>query len=312
MRDILRAASDDYGLSLSYMAEGAIEELEGRNASAADAFANALEYARHAGDRRAEAESVGRLLLNIILGETPVPTGIDRCEQLLTEWADQPRVLASMMDSYALLLAMAGRSTDALAAARQALTIVTELDDGLNEGLYRGQTLGVLLALAGDLPGAATEATRGCDLLITFGARAWLASAACVAGEAELAQGHVELAERWLNESNESSLASDIDAHARSAALGARLAVHHGDLAQAEHLIVAARDLVDGTELLYLRGIVAAATGCVRWAAGDTQGAVEFMREAAALHDQKGDVARARRARLLEDEPARAHQMSLA
>ena len=203
---------------------------------------------------------------------------------------------ASTLDTYALLLAMADRTQEAIQSEERALAIATDRNDRLGEGLFRGQTLAVVHSLSGDLNAAYTEARRGCELLLGLEAQAWLSSAACVLGEIELARGNAAQAEHWLALAESSSVATDFDARTRAAVLKARLRVIAGALDEAQTVIGATVKLVDGTELLYLQGIVAAADACVAAAAGDAPMALRRLAEAAQTHDRKGDVARSRRA----------------
>ncbi len=295
LRARTEATQDDHVIALLDMAEGAVAELEGRNSDAAQAFSSALEKAARGDLGRLRGEALSRLLLNELLGTTPVQLVLGRCEQVLGQ-PNEPNVTASTLDTYALLLAMADRSQEAIQHEERALSIAADLDDRLAEGLYRGQTLAVVHALSGDLDAAYAEAQLGCDLLLSLEAQAWLSSAACVLGEIELARGNTARAEHWLTVAETSSVATDFDARTRAAVLKSRLAVISGHADEARTLIGATVKLVDGTELLYLHGIVAAADACVAAATGDTPIAVARLAEAAQIHDRKGDVARSRRA----------------
>ena len=300
LRALAEATNDDHVIALLGMAEGAVAELEGRNSDAARAFSSALEKAQRSDLGRLRGEALAKLLLNELLGTTPVELVLRRCEQILAQ-QPEPNVMASTLDTYALLLGMADRTHEAIQHEERALGIVADLDDRLDEGLYRGQTLGVLHALAADLDTAYEEARLGCELLLNLEAQAWLSSAACVLGEIELARGNIAEAERWLSVAESSSVATDFDARTRAAVLKARLAIISGHEEEARTLIGATVKLVEGTELLYLHGIVAAADACVAAATGDAAIALLHLAEAARIHDRKGDVARSRRARELAE-----------
>ena len=311
IRANLEAAADEYGLALSYMAEGEIDEFEGRNGAAANAYANALDHAQRAGDRRVRAEATSRIKDNLIFGATPVRVVIDRIEQAFGDWVDQPLVTASLLEGYAQALAMDGRLDEALEAIRRGLSIVVELDDGLRHGSYRSHTLGAILALRGDVTGGGDEAVKGCELLLGLGAHAWLATAACVAGECQLAAGQLDFARHWLNQAVKHSLATDIDAQARAAALRARLQAAAGKMDEAGQTIDTAAEAVGQTELLYLRGIIATAGGVVARLAGRGSEAQRQWAEAIELHERKGDVTRARRAEEIRDDPDAATHIAL-
>jgi len=300
LRAAAEAAKNEQVIALSRMAEGAVEELEGRNSAAARAFSAALEMAERHDLGRLRMEALSGLLLNELLGATAVSAAVTRCEQVL-EQSNEPHVLAATLDTYALLLGMSDRTHDAIAAEERALRIAADLDDRLHEGLYRGQTLAVVYALAGDLERAQVEARRGCELLLNLEAQAWLSSAACVLVEIEISRGNLQEADRWLSVAEASSVATDIDARTRAAVSRSRLALIGGEPEVARALIGVAAKSVEGTELLYLQGIVAAAEASVAAATGDRPLALRRLAEAAQIHDLKGDAARSRRARELAD-----------
>jgi predicted ATPase/class 3 adenylate cyclase len=301
--EVLRAADDAAGLAICRLAEGTILELEGRNSAAAGAFRDALVHAGRANDRRSETESLSKVIYNLVLGEAPVDAGLERCEEVLRKWPDQPLMVSTTLDSYALLLALRGRYDDAEQAERRALDIVTELDDSLNEGLFRSQSLAVILALAGRLGPAATEARAGCELLERLGARSWLATSACILAEIAHAGRDAEGARHWLAIGEQAAVKADTDAWTRARATRARLDAGAGNLEQAHAIVREGRTMVDESELLYLRGITAAVEGELLWLMDRSDEADRRFEEAIALHERKGDLARADRVRRMREQP---------
>jgi serine/threonine protein kinase/tetratricopeptide (TPR) repeat protein len=301
---VLGAADDAAGLAICRLAEGTILELEGRNSAAAGAFRDALVHAGRASDRRSETESLSKVIYNLVLGEAPVAAGLERCEEVLRKWPDQPLMVSTTLDSYALLLALRGRYDDAEQAERRALDIVTELDDSLNEGLFRSQSLAVILALAGRLEPAATEARAGCELLERLGARSWLATSACILAEIAQAGRDAGGARHWLAIGEQAAVKADTDAWTRARATRARLDAGAGNLEQVHAIVREGRAMVDESELLYLRGIMATVEGEVLRLSDRPDEADRCFEEAIALHDRKGDLARADRVRRMREQPA--------
>jgi len=296
------ASSDRQTVAYWRMALGSIHELEGRSGAAAAEFAQALALAEAADLPRIRGDALARVLLNELLGATPVADILARCEQVIAA-STEPHVLASTLDSYALALTMAGRLDEAARAEERAIGIVNELDARLDEALYRAQTVTVTGALAGLLEAARAEGERGCTTLLELEAHGWLSTAACILGEICLATADLDAAERWLGTADQVSTSSDVDARVRALVLRARLLSYRAQPEAAAPFIREAHQLVDGGELLYLRGVVAAAEACIARAASDEATAQMLFEAAAQLHARKGDVAREQRARSLSADP---------
>jgi class 3 adenylate cyclase/tetratricopeptide (TPR) repeat protein len=309
---LLKESHDAEGLASQRMAEGTIHELEGRNGAAAEAFADALALARAAENHRLQHDATARVLLNVVLGETPVSIGLERCEEVLAEWGDQPRVMLIALDSYASLLGLAGRFDEGIEAERGALAIAADLNDRVNEGLLRSQGLAMILALRGDLREAAEEGHIGCKLLEQLGAHSWLATSASLLGEILLATGDVEGARHWLSVAERATVSEDIDAVTRGLVLRARLAVVDREADAGFTYAHRAMSAVEGSELLYLRGIASAGIANVLWSMNRTEEARELYLQAIALHERKGAIGRADRVRQMMEMPELAGRVPLA
>src|SRR5207248_1934788 len=83
-----------------------------RAGEAEEALKRAIEHARHAGDRRTEAQSLHFLVGTAFFGPKPLDAAISLCEEILEEPAQQRRVVASALLAQALHLQ--GRADEAL------------------------------------------------------------------------------------------------------------------------------------------------------------------------------------------------------
>ena len=126
----------------------------GQFARGEEALERALTHARAAGDRRQEAEIVGRLGFAAWSGPMPVPEAIERCNHLLVEVGDDTFITAGGRRWLASLVARQGRFDEARALLGEAVAAYEELGRSLNTTSASAFGYGDVEWLAGDLAAA--------------------------------------------------------------------------------------------------------------------------------------------------------------
>jgi tetratricopeptide (TPR) repeat protein len=235
-------------------------------------------------------------MADLLVGPTPVPAAIHECRQVL---AEAPRALGgsvAVTGTLAVLLAMNGEFAEArrlLLQMHEMLKTVGSRATG-NSMLWAGR----VEVLAGEPTAAERYYRRGLDLMCQIdeiiAAQAFaplLANALCALGRADEAACQLEnVPEPWEGGSNRNR-ASWLAARARVCAL-------RGESDAAQQFATEARTLLGTTDLLDLRGDVAATVAEVLSAAGDFDASRQAATEAVRLYQQKGNLVAARAAHL--------------
>ena len=133
----------------------------GQFASGEEALERALRHARAAGDRRQEADIVGRLGFAAWSGPMPVPKAVERCNELLVGAGDDTFVAAGGRRWLASLIARQGRFEEARALVAEAVAAYEELGSSLNATTASAFGYGDVEWLAGDLAASERALRRG-------------------------------------------------------------------------------------------------------------------------------------------------------
>jgi class 3 adenylate cyclase/tetratricopeptide (TPR) repeat protein len=282
---IFAQLDDELGLARSWHVLATEHRRKGQLGESARASELALDHARQAGDRRAEARSVDALCTALLYGPAEATAAIMRCQEMLEHAADTPQMEANVLASLGGLYAMREQFDDARAAALRAEQIYLELGLKLAfAGLT--QVAGPIELLAGDPVAAAHVIRRGYDVLheigVTGDSDALLAEALYQQGAHDQA-GHVV---RGCGTS-----VSDSDVTPRTIMLGveAKLAARAGDggveNARKAVQLAAATDAIN----LHADALVNLAE-TLRLLGREDEWA-EPMQHAADLYERKGNIA---------------------
>ena len=275
----------------------------GQLAFGEEALERARVHARAGGDRRQEAEIVGRLGFSAWSGPMPVDEAIRRCGDLLEFAAEDKFVDASCRRWLGSLVARQGRYAEARAFIDEAVATYRELGADLNAAASAAFGHSDVSLLAGDARAAERALRRGYEALERLGEAGYRASVAALLAKALHAQGRDDEAEQFAALVEEAASEHDIWSQVLYRLTRAQLRADGGDDIEAEAIAREALELVGGTDLLELQGDVLLVLGDVLRRAGRDDDARECRERALTLYEQKGNIVSARAARAVLDAP---------
>ena len=218
--DVFEQLSDELGLARAWRLIAEVQYLARRAGPSAEASEHALLHVRRVGDPLEETESVEWLANALLMGPTPVPEAIGRCERLLEEVDGRPALELFVTSFLANLLAMAGR----LAEAQELVERVHRLrDERVGRIWFEPHEFGLVTRLADDPIAAERELQRGYEVEKRIGRTTYFTTIAALLARALYAQGRYEEADRLSRESEEAARSTDVYAsmlwrHARAGA----------------------------------------------------------------------------------------------
>jgi predicted ATPase/class 3 adenylate cyclase len=262
--------------------------------AATAAWEEAVGYARIAGLEHERIEILGWIASAHFFGPTPVAVAIERCEDIRAEVQDNLVAVADVLQSLAGLHAMEGRFDDARALLAKSESTFEEL--GLALFTAVSHNAASLELLAGDPVAAERCLRKGYAALEEMGDRALLSTTAAFLGQALLAQGRDEEAERYALVSAE--LASDDDLITQVLWRGVRArAVAHANVDEAESLAREAVALAAKTDFVNHQAEARVDLGMVLVQRGQANAAQDAFKEAVDLYELKGNAVAAARVR---------------
>jgi tetratricopeptide (TPR) repeat protein len=267
-------------------------------ADAERAGERALSYARSSGDRRTELEVIQYVCGTLDGGPTPVGAALDRCSELWeSAKGDLYTQAAIVLFGQAPLQAKAGRFDEARDGLNFAKGVFEDL--GLTLFLAAGwaQTAAELELLDGEPAEAERYLDEGIAVLERIGERGyWSSSLALLLSRSAFLQGRLDEAWRFLQRSQEVGEPGVVGSKVLWNRMRARLLAEEGRSAEAVDAARQAVDLEDD-EAIGGRANALIDLGEVLALAGSRSEAIACFEEAVGLHERKGDVVSARRAR---------------
>jgi predicted ATPase/DNA-binding SARP family transcriptional activator len=306
---VLEEADDVRGLAKAWPVRAWFPWLQCNALAAEEALLRAAEYARRAGDERAEGYSLNLLLGSWLFGPVAVPEAVRRSEEILALPPRQQRVKASAYRALAGLVAMEGRFDEARALLERDRAIIEGM--GLRvTAAVASEIWGIVEMLAGRPAAAERKLLEGYEILEAMGEKSGLSTLAAMLAHAVYAQGRYDEAHRFTEISEESAPEEDRSANVYWLAARAKLLARRGQAADGEELARKALRLAEPTDFLNMRAQAHLDLGEVLRLAGQTSEAVAVVDEAAELYEQKGNtvsagLARAARAELASATPTR-------
>ncbi|MBA2462344.1 MAG: AAA family ATPase [Actinobacteria bacterium] len=269
----------------------------GQLALGEEALERARIHARAAGDRRQEAEIVGRLGFAAWSGPMPVPQAIDRCVELLASAGEDRFVEASCRRWLGSLVARQGRFDEGRRLVDEAAAGYEELGARLNAAAAAAFGHADIESLAGDSVAAEHALRRGYEELEQLGELGYRASIAGLLARTLHAQGRSEEAERFSRLVEETASEHDLWSQVLYRLTRAMVLAGAGREIEAEEIAREALSIVERTDLLGLQGDVLLDLGEVLRLSGREDEAHGCAERALALYERKGDDVSAERAR---------------
>ncbi len=302
---VFEEVGDEAGLARALTLGGKVRFWGGEAAAALQDLERAARYARDAGDRAQEAESLQYVLATSHRGPMPVDEAIARFEELRPRTETNRRLGVVFLESRAHLEAMQGRFDAARDSISQAKALAKE--HGLHVLLdsHTRPAAGYVELLAGNAAAAERELRPACEGTERVGELGFLSSIAPMLVDALYMQGRDEealrLSERWRPE--RLTVPEDADAQAGWRRVRAKVLARRGDLDEAECLGREAVAIASGTDYLDARAQAVADLGEVLRLAGRPQESATAFEEAIGLYEEKGNAVAAGQLRRLLAEP---------
>ena len=262
----------------------------GQFALGEEALERALRHARVAGDRRQEADIVGRLGFAAWSGPMPVPKAVERCNELLVGAGDDTFVTAGGRRWLASLIAREGRYDEARSLVAEAVAAYEELGSSLNATTASAFGYGDVEWFAGDLGAAERALRRGFSELERLGELGYRASVAALESRVLHRLGRAREAEEFAAIVEATASEDDIWSQVLFRLTRTRVLADSGRIGDAEAICRDALARVERTDLLDLHGDTLLDLGHVLRAGGREEESRECAEQALFLYERKANV----------------------
>jgi len=218
----------------------------------AEPLMRSIEYARRAGRRSMEDESLRFVLTTIMFGSTPTAAGAERGREILEATRENRELQAWAIRVIGTMLAMEGRLEEARPLFEESRAIFTELGNKQGLAVLAFSTAPMELR-AGNAEAAEQELRAALDLVYAMGDRARLPNLAALLADALIDQGRLDEAAEQVEVSREAVQAGDATGEASWRMASARVLARRGSLDEAVTLADEAIGIMDATNELLNR-----------------------------------------------------------
>ena len=233
--EALEVHGDDEGIGRAWFLLATSYWLMGRWDDMRAPLAEAIEYARRAGNRSMELEALNHDLATITFGSTPVAEALAIARAVYEGVADSRKVQGRALRFIGTFHALDGRVAEGRELLDQARAIFAEL--GADEDLMTlAYSTGPLELRAGALEAAEHEFRQGLELSQRIGDRGRMSNLASGLADVLLDQGRVDDAAEALQVAQGSALADDPSAQGTWRMVAARVAMQRGETEKAVRL----------------------------------------------------------------------------
>ena len=283
------------GLARALCLKAKLSFWKGQTATALEEFERSARFAREAGDRTQEVESLRYVLTSLNRGPTPADEALARYDGMRELVSGDLRLRIGWFGGRGRVEAMRGNFD----VARKLVAEATAVAEGLANPFARdgqvGPAEGDIELAAGDASRAIRAYRRAIEAYERAGELGYLASLVGPLVDALLANGELdealEVSARWP--ADELTVPEDIDAQAGWRRARARVLARDGRLDEAEVLAREGVAMASETDFLPLHADTLAALAEVLRLAGRAEEAETTRAEAIRLYEQKGNVAAA-------------------
>ncbi|HUR84920.1 MAG TPA: protein kinase [Solirubrobacteraceae bacterium] len=300
---VLEREGDSYGQSRAWSLRAHAAWPAGLVAEADDAWSQAADCARRAGDERELFDVLGWRATAAVFGPRPVQPAIELCEGFRATVAASPVAVAWTINPLALLHAM----RDDFERAEQLLAEAAAILDELGSLASSASHLEAAVRLLEDRPDAAEAALRSdIEPLTAMNATTALATTHAMLAQAVYLQGRHEEAGALALRTAELAAPDDIFPQAIWRGVQAKVLARDGRAADAAALAQEAVSLARPTDFLSLRGdsLLDLAEVLRLGSPAAVSESDDTLRAAIALYECKGNAVAAARARsALETQP---------
>jgi tetratricopeptide (TPR) repeat protein len=293
---LLDGDGDEGAQSRVWSLRAQVAWLAGRVAQADEAWCEAADCARRAGDDRGLFEVVGWRATAAVLGPAPVQEAIERCETFREIVAGSPVAEAWTINPLAALHAMRGDVELAEALLAQANETLRQLG---SLGSSPRHLEALVWLLAGRPQLAERPLREGVQRLRSMSAGGLLATTAAMLAQAVYAQDGLEEAGELCRTAAGSAAADDIVTQVIWRGVQAKVLARGGDRERAEALAREAVALAEPTDLLCHHADAMLDLAEVLRTCSRADESLGVVRAALSLYELKGNAVSAARARAL-------------
>jgi predicted ATPase/class 3 adenylate cyclase len=260
-----------------------------RIAAAEETTERAVEQARLAGNRMLEVRYLSMLATCALLGPTPVPEAIMRCQGVLEAAGGDRKTEALTHGFLSQLEAMQGNFDRARELYRQSRAMFEEYGMRLYAALTSIKS-GPVELLAGDPKAAEDELRRDYEALEQMGDRNYRSTVAGLLAEALYQQGRLDEAEEFAEIGREISAPDDPSSECLWRCVLGKVQARRGEVDQGLRLVTEAIDMASASDFLDDQGIMFTDLAEVHELAGRPDEAAAALEEALRMFEAKADT----------------------
>jgi class 3 adenylate cyclase/tetratricopeptide (TPR) repeat protein len=288
---IFEEQRDGAGLARALTLTGLLLFYGGQAAAGIEELLRAARYARDAGDRVQEAQSLGFAVNASVHGPTPVGEALALVAEARARMRGSRQFEANALASQVAIEAMRGDFDAARRCVAEATMLARDLGQTQTLAVRIGWAHGYALQLAGDLAGAERALREACEELERMGDVGHLTSSAPELAQVLCDRGRPEEAWPWLEKAAAAVIEEDADAQAWIRMARARLVLRRGEAEEAELLAREAVELAGRMDYLNRSGRALATLAEILAAQGRAAEAAAALDEAVGFYERKGNVA---------------------
>jgi tetratricopeptide (TPR) repeat protein len=295
---VFEELGDDVGLARAWRLVDQANYLARRAGPSVEAAERALAHARRAGDRNEQREIAQFLLVALIFGPAPADVTAKWADRLLAEAGGDPVLEVSALGTRAYAAAIQGQ----MAAARDTLDRARNVIGELGGGFWVPPIYSAVYAIwDGEAAAAERELRPGFEALSRIGEKSHFSSLAVMLAQAVYAQGRYDEAEAIAAEASAAARPIDVQCQTISRTVRAKVLARRGEADRAEELAREAIGFVEPSDFLPAHAEALMDLAEVLRLLGRPEGAGVALDDAMRLHELKGNVVSAARARRLRD-----------
>jgi tetratricopeptide (TPR) repeat protein len=292
---VLETATDTRALARAWRLVGFVHATAGNYGAAEEALGRAIELARSIGDRREETRNLSIYAACALYGPMPVPDAIRHCEELLERTTGNQRNEALIRLYLSQLYGMAGNFEHARDLYRSSRASLVDQGEAVLAAFTASNSARVEM-LAEDHVAAEVELRRDYQALERMGEKYFLSTVAGLLAHTLYLTNRVEEAEGFSRVS-EQTAGDDVESQSLWRRARAKVLVRSGLSDAAEALAREACALIERVDSPSTRANSLMDLAEVLALSGKTQEAIPLLTEAVLLHERKGNLVTAERAR---------------
>ena len=292
---VLEQAADHRGLARAWRLLAYVHMTATRWGVAAEAAEQTIRHATQAGDEVMARRSLGMLAQCMLYGPTPVSEAIARCEDVLSQAADDLRASAITEVALAHLEAMRGNFGTARVRYRRSRALLEEFGYRFFAALTSLDS-SLVEMLADDLQAAERELRKDYDTLEHMGEHNYLSTTAGILAEVLYRQGRYEESAELAGVCRQLASQDDVTSQFLWRCVQAKLLARERQHDQSDEIIGEAIDLIGDSDWIDWQGNGFIDLAEVCRLRGRTADALQALAQASMRFAAKGNVVSARRA----------------